>query len=450
MEIPKIEIPKKEIAKLPSINIKPKSKDTEETKAIKKLLRDNNYKVGSYSEFSTFNNCKYEYYLSYIQEWIDEKGNLRHGKRGKDNVYSKLGGIIHDVLEDFIKGKCTRQQMIDKFEFIYKDSKIPKVGATSILKFPSDKIEKNYIECIRIFLQNYQIPKADKILLETFLFDIMIPYKLALQGYADLILGFNDKNGKYAIIDDFKTSTKFKSGELLEKGRQLVMYAYMYTKRTGIPVKMVRWNMLKYYEVSFPNILPQLKNKSAKELKDFLEKNGVTEKLKKDEMISKCLQFDVNEFLDLNNNIIIYQKNELFEKVEKKLQELLIKCGLSEDSINYNLNILQQTYSFDYFTDDVKNILLKFNIFAKDYYLEYNLTQDIYDEMENYIISTYNEMQNIPDVKDDKNIDFYYPPIGDIDNDPFYCHNLCGHATDNNGEYICKYYKKYCENIKNS
>lgn len=445
MEIPKIEIPKQEL-KIPTIKkVKFKSKDTPETLAIKKILRKNGYDIKSYSELSTFHNCKYEYYLSYIQEWIDEDGKLRHGKKGKDNVYSRLGSIVHDALEDYIKGKCTRQEMIDKFEFIYQDSKIPKIGATSILQFPSEKIEKNYIECIRIFLQNYEKPKADKILLETFLFDIF-GKTLVLQGYADLILGYKSEDGNYVIIDDFKTSTKFKSGELLEKGRQLVMYAYMYTKRTGIPVKMVRWNMLKYYEVSCPNILPQLKKKSVKELKEFLEQNGITEKLKKDEMIDKALIFDLRGFIEPSGTII-YQKNELALKIAPKITELLERYGISKDIIDKNISILNQTCSLNYLDDNIKDILNKFDIYAKDYFLEYHLSDDIYDEMENYTITTYNEIKKLPKKINDNEIDFYYPPIGNIKDDPFYCHNLCGHARDDNGNIICKHYKKYVDDF---
>lgn len=230
------------------------SKDNDLSKQVKNIIQGFGKTLWSYSRLSKFHSCKYEYYLQYIAK----------NRNGRNNVYAVLGDIVHQCLEGFIKGEYNREQMLQKFETIYSSTKIPTLNQTVLLQFPSEKIEKTYIECIRIFLKNYIPAKADKILLEEFLWHLFGGnQKIAVQGYADCILCFNEDNT--VIIDDFKTSTKFNKDDLLEKGRQLVMYAYMYQKRTGIPVKMVRWLMLKYWEVSFPTVLKQLKDKSVKE-----------------------------------------------------------------------------------------------------------------------------------------------------------------------------------------
>lgn len=419
---------------IPKINMG-NSKDNELTTKIKNVLRSSGKTLWSYSRLSKFHSCKYEYYLSYVAK----------NRNGRNNVYAVLGDIVHQCLEGFIKGEYNREDMLKKFDTIYNSTKIPTLNQTNLLQFPSEKIEKNYIECIQIFLKYYTPAKADKFMLEEFLWHLFGNDKIAVQGYADCILCYQKEN--YVIIDDFKTSTKFKADDLLEKGRQLAMYAYMYTKRTGIPVKMVRWLMLKYWEVSFPTVIKQLKDKTAKELKDFLAENGITEKLKKDDMISKCLHLDLSKFINLNEvNKIVYQKNELFEKIQKEFVKILKAYGVQEDIIQRNLDIIKNTNSICDLDSDIKEILNKFNFNVNDWYCEYHLTDEIYDEMENYIISTVKEIENVP-ICDETNVDFYYPKIGDLNssNNLFYCANLCSFAKDKYGNILCKHYKRYME-----
>ncbi|MGL5189866.1 MAG: PD-(D/E)XK nuclease family protein, partial [Cetobacterium sp.] len=126
-----MQLPKIDLTKINNDN----GKDNELTKSIKDAIKNSGRRLWSYSRLSKYHNCKYEYYLGYI---------LRP-KNPRDNVYSTLGGIVHECLEGFIKKEYSREQMIQKFELIYSDCKIPKIDNTVILKFPSEKIEKNYI-----------------------------------------------------------------------------------------------------------------------------------------------------------------------------------------------------------------------------------------------------------------------------------------------------------------
>lgn len=422
-----------EMPKAVNINTpKGNEKDNDLSKKIKKLIQDSGRTLWSYSRLSKFHACKYEYYLQYVAK----------NRNGRNNIYAVLGDIVHQCLEGFIKGEYDRQQMLDKFETIYSSTKIPTLNQTVTLQFPSEKIEKTYIECIRIFLRNYTPAKADKILIEEFLWHLFGgDKKIAVQGYADCILCYNNDNS--VIIDDFKTSSKFGKDDLLEKGRQLVMYAYMYQKRTGIPVKKVRWVMVKYNEVSFSTVLKQLKEKTAKELKDFLASKDINEKLKKDEMIRKCLHLDLSGFIDINEvKKVVYQRNELAEKTSSDILKLLEAYGLENDVINRNMLILQTENSFNGLEPQVKEILDKFNFKAEDWYCEYNLTDEIYNEMENYIVSTVNEIERTPECKTESEIDFYYPKS---DDNTFYCANLCSFAKDKNGNVLCKHYQKYLE-----
>ena len=71
--------------------------ESEEEKRIKKYVRDNSDSTYSFSRMNF--NCEYEYYLTY------QKGN-----RGKDNIYSIMGSLCHDINEKYYHSQITKEE----------------------------------------------------------------------------------------------------------------------------------------------------------------------------------------------------------------------------------------------------------------------------------------------------------------------------------------------------
>ena len=436
-EMPKVEI--KEVA-MPTQKIQVKESDDKNdifSKAIKKMLRKNGMDIWSYSRLSTWKQCKYEYFLNYI------KYAGVYPRIARDNVYGVLGGIVHSCLESYFKGECKKEDMLSRFELIYNDTKIPKQGQTSILQFPSENVEKNYIECLRLFFRDYELPKAPITRNEDFVWELFNNNTIAMQGFIDLVLGYvNEDGSKYAVIQDFKTSTKFSPSDMLEKGRQLVVYAHMYTERTGIPVTRVEWNMLKYCEMTLPTTLSSLKAMKASELQKICNCRG-----KKNELVKIALKANLYE---LEPKTIVYQRNEIGLKMEKIITRYLIECDIPQDRITKNIILLKEHQHIKYMEKDILELLYKLGFKQNDYICKYPLTEEIYDDMENFIIQTVKEIESLPKIDKDETdlvlINQHFPHTN-INQDAFYCSNLCGYAKDKNGVPICQFYQNYLKSL---
>lgn len=199
--------------------------------------------IWSYSRLGTYHNCTYEYYLSRIMKYKSE-----------DNIYSKCGSVAHDILEDFYNNRISYEKMIDKFNDDFL------IIEMSDFKFSSDdeknlKMRQKYKNCINHFFKNHKIVN-EKVLTEREIW-IDIDGNIFI-GYVDAI----HKEGDYYIITDYKTSsiTEYKGKKLHDKQKQLLLYA-LGLNQLGVPLDKIkiRWNFLKYTNVSY-----QLKNGKIK------------------------------------------------------------------------------------------------------------------------------------------------------------------------------------------
>ena len=408
------------VPKKPSINDRVKSKMEIE---FKKLVRKLGKTCFSYSRLGVINNCQYEYYKSYVLK-----------ERGRDNVYSFLGSIVHDTLEDFTNGKITKDEMLPKFDDAYNKAVL------AGLKFPSEKVRDGYIDNLRLFFQEYKIPDADKIITEAFICGVFggENNKVFMQGFIDETYCYKDDNGnKYVVISDHKSSTKFQEKDLLKYGRQLAMYAVMYENLTGIKVNKVQWNMVKYLEVTLPGKwVSEFSKLKSKDIKDFLlDKVGLDKNIikgmKKNELVTEGLKYKdkiEKEFnFDMTDKKIVYQRKDIYDKLEKYMSKLGIDQSVLDEFKDHKL--------YSKLPEDVRTLMRESGIYVEQFYEYYELTDEIKDEMENYILNSVALIKS----KEGKG-EYAYPPIDINKKGSFFCQHLCGHGL------TCKYFKEYNNN----
>jgi hypothetical protein len=87
-------------------------------------------------------------------------------------------------------------------------------------------------------------------------------------------------------------------------------------------------------------------------------------------------------------------------------------------------------------SDDVKTELRALGFDVQPYYEKYELTDEIFAEMENYVIDTVGLIES----KDGQS-EVMYKPMDIMNDGGFYCTNLCGQKDG------CKHYKQYV-NVK--
>lgn len=183
--------------------------------------------IYSFSRLEAFHNCPRSYFYTYIL-----------GQRGGENIYSFLGTAVHEAVEQMDNGKITNEQGLAFFLEAVDDAKL--LGLTWI----SDTVARKYIDCISHYFYNYKRPKSTEIHTEEhFVVDIE---KISIQGYIDK---WYRKDGTI-YIEDYKTSSKFQAKNLIDKQRQLVIYARaLESKYPGEPICM-SFNMLKYAQIN--------------------------------------------------------------------------------------------------------------------------------------------------------------------------------------------------------
>lgn len=165
--------------------------------------------VFSFSKIGTYKNCPYSYYLTYVE------------KNKRDNgVYGVLGSELHSIMEELEHGEITNEQAIKKW-----NSEISYMDTLDELNFPTENAKKNYIEDVRLYLENFKpIEFRDREVFVEEHFKLKLLDKYILQGYIDLFIVDHDK--KEIEIYDYKTSSKsgFTKSHLIEKCYQLLLY----------------------------------------------------------------------------------------------------------------------------------------------------------------------------------------------------------------------------------
>lgn len=331
--------------------------------------------VYSFSKLSTFHHCKYAYYLAYIKKI-----------RGKQNVYGATGESAHNAAQDLVKGLISNNEAHDRFL-----SELEETLNILGLKFPTEKSETNYKECVGDFIQRYT-PKHIKYDIERG-FDVIVGNtNSVMMGFIDLIY-WND-DGTIDVVD-YKTSSLFSAKDFEEKKMQLLAYAYALQKE-GFKINRLYFNMLKYCNIEWDEV------NSKKQL--------VHKKLKADRNAVGCkLQATAKR---------LFKKMGL-DPMESELRiEKMVKTNIIDELLKDKMEITEYLVDVPFTKEDIKD----FVNFFESTIVEINKRCDGLN-LENP------SDKNFPSVKIDKGSEFF-------------CNLLCGQD--------CKYFKEYKDGDKNS
>jgi hypothetical protein len=334
-------------------------------------LFDKNIPVYSYSKLSSWDGCRFNWYNSYVLH-----------KRSKDNIYSLVGGVVHDSIQaiydkegDLLLGK-------ESFNTIVKESE------SKGIKFPDNPptTKQNYIKNMNHFFENYNILDT-KMITEQFVllkiprFDEAVNDEdfIWIQMYIDSIIPvFKDGQLDSVIVNDWKTSSKFDKEKLIKAGRQLLVYKMGVEQSTGVPVSSVGWTMLKYVYCCY---MTKGSKKTPSEVKKSMQ-----------------------------------ERKDSIKYFYKKIVDDLIKDGM--DTMEAELLVGKAVNKND-LTVLPDNIQEKYWI--EDCFLEYEFDNELLKECEEWLKTTINEIEST-DFESVRN----FPPVEINQKSSYFCFNLCG------------------------
>lgn len=283
-------------------------------------LRNDKARLWSFSECSSYRNCPHEYYLQ-----------RRLKLKGKKNIYTESGVLSHGLLEDFYDGLIDRSEMSKKFS----DGMLEIF--TNGYRFKTPTIESRYMQNMRLYFDAFQgdpnIKKCEEFVsMPLWIYDKNLIDNY-FQGWADAIL---EKDGEISI-GDFKSSTRYMGKNLIEKSKQLILYAISYEYLYKKKVKSVFFDFLKYCQVTYTTPKGKESTKIVERRELFTVQNII--KVEKayvfvdltDEIKKEVLDW----FLDTIRNI---EKDEIFEKgVGKGNGDNYCDtlCGFKDQCIHY-------------------------------------------------------------------------------------------------------------------
>lgn len=278
-------------------------------------------KIWSYSRWNSFFEHPWIYRMHYLE-----------GVKSEDSIYTHFGTISHTIMEDFYEGKIEYEDMIKVFKKEAVDWK-----KNSSLKFMSENVEIGYIRNLVDYFGNtevipYEVEVEKPVVIK--MRDEENDKNVLFVGYADGV--YRDTDNDLTYILDFKTSSKsgFSGKGLVEKSRQLKLYAIGIHQMTGVPYEELRcrFDMQKYYEVwhHSENAKGETKiSKSKQERMNWV--SAMTKKLSKDLAKLDYDPFEVDEMVEecvQNNNL-----KTLPEEVQNKyeLHNCYIDVGITEE-----------------------------------------------------------------------------------------------------------------------
>ena len=356
-----------------------------ETSKRLKEIRESGEEIYSISRLDCINHCLYEAYRTY-----------KLHDRGKDNAYSREGGVVHDVLEGITKGTHTEADLLPAIQ-----EELDTMDMLGI-EFPkgrdgSDVIRDGWVADMEHFAKTYVRPKRRRLVAEEeFLFET--PSGHHLVGYIDLQRIYKD--GSIDIFD-YKTSSLYKGDDLKAHQRQLIVYA-MGKEQEGIRVRSCSWIFLKYVEVTFTGY-KTVKSKEKSEITKVIERRKIGAELEK----------------------------HITREMEEK--------GYDPIDIELVMDKFKASNMVDDLPENIRS-----NYLVKPYVLKAELTEETRQECLDYIESTIKMWESLGN--DERN----YPPKsftklqknGKSVPDYFYDTSLCGHFDN------CPYIHDYLEQLE--
>jgi RecB family exonuclease len=295
-----------------------------ELEQIKKDL--NVYEIYSFSKVNLFRTDSYSYFLKYILKLPEDRN---------DSIYSIIGNIVHDLVEEFQADKITRNQMID----VYKDKTFEleqlnyKFDRTDEDK--NEQISKNYHACNIHYLENFKkIEGIDGISESSIIIKIG---NFVFIGYIDYkhIEVENDEN--YLYITDFKTSTIYKGEKINKEKAQLLLYSLGHIQQGWDMNKIkARWCFTKYVSVEVME-KKKVEGKHTWKTRE-IERNEIGSKLSASAKMwlkdtKRYSEEEINDFLVdmLVNNSIDKLPDDVKEKF--KISDCYVYIDITEEQI---------------------------------------------------------------------------------------------------------------------
>jgi hypothetical protein len=345
--------------------------------------------VYSYSKLDSFHGCKYNWYLSYVLH-----------ERSKDNIYSAIGSVIHDSLENIYHNKETLQEAKNSFNRTVRECE------EKGIKFPDNPptTKINYIKNMNHFFENYKVMNT-KMITEQFVLLKIPRFEGAkedkdfiwIQMYIDSIIPvFKNEEFVSVIVNDWKTSSKFDKEKLKKASNQLMVYKMGVEQSTGVEVSSLGWTMLKYcyccYRTKGSKKTPPEIKKSMQERKDSIK------------WFSKKIIGDL-----------------IKDGMDTIEAELLMGKAINQNT----MTVLPQEIQDKYWIEDC--------------FLEFEFDNELLNECKEWIINTVTEIESLEHKIEN------YPPVVIGDKTSYFCFNLCGRP---NCIHLMKYKNENKDNFK--
>lgn len=305
-------------------------------------LKKDNVEVYSISRLDAYKQCPQGYKYRYVEKMRKEDVAA--------NIYAFLGSAIHDAEEEIYNNsslnnedckQILRDHLNKALDYISDHNKTfeedlhkpwDERRVKFKLKFKDETIEDNFMVSVNHYINNFE--KEDKKRINELFVLINVGGKW-FQGYVDAIQP-DDVEKKTVHIIDYKTSTVYSKSDRLEKGRQLLLYAYAIKEIYGSEVTKVSWDMIKYLNVTF-------KGKTKKRKTLYLRKGWVANFM--EEMKTALLEEGV-EILDVPMIISdAIENNKLPVQIEKyfDITKGYVDYEITEESMSEMLKYITET-----------------------------------------------------------------------------------------------------------
>lgn len=180
----------------------------------------------SYSSLSSFNQCRYGFYLTYIE-----------AKERSNNFFGQFGTFVHEIMEKFFKMELESFELLEYYKDNYKKNVF-----LSPPPYPPN-MAQNYYKYGYNFFGNFSFERDDYevLAIEGKYDDALEDIKIVVKP--DLVLK-NKKTGE-AILLDYKTSNIFKQGKKIDEDKlngyikQTRMYS-AFLQRHGIKIDKIK------------------------------------------------------------------------------------------------------------------------------------------------------------------------------------------------------------------
>lgn len=188
--------------------------------------------IYSFSRLSSFDECKYCYYLNYVLPNDQRPPN-------EDNAFNLYGSFVHELLEKYSKGELASWDLLDKYVDEFELQVNKPFPPNSFVDLHDSYYNDGYafLERFDGFDDEYETLGVE----QPFVVDFG---DFKLRGFIDLIL--RDKKTGGIVVLDWKSKSKFASKkEQAEYARQPYLYSKYIFDTYGVWPEKLRFYMFR-------------------------------------------------------------------------------------------------------------------------------------------------------------------------------------------------------------